>query len=100
MIQPAMLDADDLNQGRMKIASIISEKTGDPIDLPDLSQKSETAGKLIGLLFFFPFFNHLWFLWFLSWFVIFSVFIFEVANAVGLFKASPKWIHSRWRFSS
>ncbi|MGB1927131.1 MAG: acyltransferase family protein, partial [Rubripirellula sp.] len=92
------LDADDLNQGRMKIASIISEKTGDPIDLPDLSQKSETAGKLIGLLFFFPFFNHLWFLWFLSWFVIFSVFIFEVANSVGLFKASPKWIHSRWRF--
>lgn len=92
------IDAEDLNDGRMKIASIISKKTGDSINLPDLSKQSGDAAQLIGLLFFLPFFNHLWFLWFLSWFVIFSVFIFELANAAGLFKASPKWIQTPWRF--
>jgi len=79
------IDFTKLSEGRVRIAKFVGEQTGQPIEIPAL-EKRESDGfeDLIGLLFYAPIFNHLWFLWFLWWIVVVFLATASFGGLIGL----------------
>lgn len=92
------LDKQDVLDGRKQIAKVIGDLTGRNIDATPQDPTTAILNGLIGLLFYFPVFNHLWFLWFLCWYVV-GFAIITKATEVLAFPSIPNvWIRSLWRY--
>lgn len=92
------LDKEEVFDGRNQIAKQISEVTGNKVDTTPKDSGQAIIEGLIGLLFFYPVFNHLWFLWFLCWFVVAFVVIAKAGSVLKVPAIPNVLIRSWWRY--
>lgn len=94
-IMQQRVDFNELSEGRTQIANFISKQIDKPIDPPQLTNKgSKGLEAVIGLLFYAPIFNHLWFLWFLWWIVVLFLITASVCGLIGLPLKPSRLMHS------
>ena len=86
--------------GREVIAQTIGEKTGRSIatNSANRGSRSAKAENLMGFLFYFPVFHHLWFLWFLCWFVCGFVLIGKLLKTLSIPAVPSFWLTSTVRY--
>ena len=92
------LEKDQVLNGRKEIANRLTEVTGQNVDATPQDSGAAIVNGVIGLLFFYPVFNHLWFLWFLCWFVVGFVVIAKGVDVLRLPSISNSWTQSWWRY--
>lgn len=92
------LDKEEVLDGRNAIAEQFADITGEKIDATRVDSGEAIVQGLIGLLFYYPVFNHLWFLWFLCWFVVGFAIIAKVIDVLKLPSIPQGLICSWWRY--
>ncbi|MEM6468490.1 MAG: acyltransferase family protein [Planctomycetota bacterium] len=92
------LEKENVLSGRSQIAARIAEITGENIDATPQDSEAAILNGLIGLLFYFPVFNHLWFLWFLCWFVMGFAMIAKIAEVLRIPSVPNSLIRSWCRY--
>lgn len=92
------LDKQDVLDGRNQIAKVIGDLTGRNINANPQDPTTAIWNGLVGLLFYFPVFNHLWFLWFLCWFVIGFAIITKTTEVLAFPSIPNDWIRTSWRY--
>jgi len=92
------LEKTDVLDGREQIAMVIADATGRTVDATPKDSSVAIWNGLVGLLFYYPVFNHLWFLWFLCWLVIGFIIIAKASEVLRLPSIPNLLIRSSWRY--
>ena len=97
------VERDAVLGARRRIAEMIGQQTGRPIDLSKAdATDTKGADRLMAglnfLLFYFPVFHHLWFLWFLCWLVCGFAIVAKLGQSFGIPALSGTLVISPIRF--